>query len=399
MSIPPTNPVDLVVIHLAGGNDYLNTLVPFGDPLYYDHRPTLALHPDSELPRVSIAGEQPPSGSRPAVLPLDEHVGLHGGLGVFKRLYDAGQLAVFMGVGYPDRDRSHFRSLDIWHTAEPASISNEGWLGKTADRLDPAHQHPVLMVNVGRRLPLALSYPGVMAASLDTLADYNIFPQHLDNATSHSQLASAARELYESPGLVDPWQRAQGIGRYALDGIEILRDAARSYQSTVAYPPFNRLAQRLRSIAQIQVGGVGTRIFYTSHDGYDTHQDQLVTQQRLHQQLGTAIETYLADLATQDLERETVILVFSEFGRRIAENGDGTDHGGAGVAFLIGSQVLGGLYGDYPSLLPGDQIDGDLRPTIDFREVYASILDQFIGLDAHEIVDPRIAALGLRRAA
>jgi uncharacterized protein (DUF1501 family) len=389
---------DLVVIHLAGGNDYLNTVVPYGDPRYYDARPTLGLHPDVDLPALRPPGRTEDIPAGPSVVLLDDRLGLHGALETFGDLYGNGKLAVFLGVGYPDRDRSHFRSLDIWHTADPVSPRSEGWLGRAAAHLDPNHENPVLLVNVGRKLPLAMAAPGVMAASLESVASYNIFPEALSDETRHRRLARAARAYYEGDRLTDPWSTAQSVGASALGGIDIFGRVEDRVPEGVAYPPFNRIAERLRVIAGIKAAGVGSRLFYTSHEGYDTHENQLVTQRRLFVDLSEAIAAFLDDLDERLPGHRTEVLVFSEFGRRVAENHGGTDHGGAGVAFLLGNHVRGGLYGDYPALDAGHLIDGDLRPTLDFRALYTSLLEQFVGVDAGAVLDQPMHSLELRAA-
>jgi uncharacterized protein (DUF1501 family) len=388
---------DLVVIQLSGGNDYLNTLVPFTDPLYYEYRPTIGLRPDHILP-LSFNNRDRTDLRQPSVLPVDERIGLHGALASFKGLYDEGKLAVLLGIGYPNHNRSHFRSMDIWHTAVPETYSNVGWLGRAASVLDPEHSNPVLVANLGRSAPLALAHPGVLAASLDTLATYDIFPDDIGTA-EHAALSRIARQIYDAPDTPGLWRRAQSIGRHALDGIDRLRSATSSYRSSLDYPVFNPLAEHLRTIAKIKSARLGTRIFYASHGGYDTHNNQLATQQRLFEQLADAVSAFLHDLEAQALADDTVILIFSEFGRRIGENSGGTDHGGAGVAFLIGNHIKGGLYGGYPSLRATDQIDGDLRPTLDFREVYAAILEQFMRVDAQAVFDRSIRPLSLGRVA
>jgi uncharacterized protein (DUF1501 family) len=397
MSATKPSAHDLVVIQLSGGNDYLNTTVPFNDPLYYDYRPTLGLRGGDILP-LSFNNRDRPDLRQPSVLPLDNRIGLHGALAPFKALYEEGKLAILLGIGYPNHNRSHFRSMDIWHTGVPETYSNVGWLGKAAHVLDPGHTNPVLIANLGKAAPLALAHPGVLAASLDSLTTYGIFPDDVGTPEEHSALSRIAKRIYDAPGTPSPWQAAQSIGKNALVGIDLLRAAA-SYRSTIDYPLFNPLADHLRTIAKIKSARLGTRIFYANQGGYDTHNEQLAMQQRLLEQLAAAVSAFLRDLETKALADDTVILIFSEFGRRIVENRGGTDHGAAGVAFLIGNHVKGGLYGDYPSLRPADQIEGDVRPTLDFREVYAAILDQFMHVDAHSVFDRSIHPLSLRKVA
>jgi uncharacterized protein (DUF1501 family) len=376
-------PLDLVVIHLDGGNDALNTLVPFDDPHYHDHRPTIGLRRGDTITLPGLPGSTQPGAPVPAVLPLDDRVGLHGALGLFERMYRDGKLAILRGIGYPDRNRSHFRSLDIWSTANPEAEVTDGWLGRTATALDPKHVSPVLAVNVGSRLPLALSSPGALAASMQSLDSYDMLPGHGPHATA------AVRGLYGDHTLPDPWRVAQRFGSSALEGIDLLRAGRDNYRQQTRYPPFSPLASRLQTIARVKAAGVGSRIFWTSHGSYDTHDNQLQTQAGLFQELSAAVEAFLDDLASQDTERGTVILIFSEFGRRVAESLGGTDHGGAGIAFLLGDRVRGGMYGEQPSLHPDDLIDGDLAQSLDFRSLYTSLLDQFVHVDPEQVL-PRV---------
>lgn len=385
MTTSPSSPrpTNLVVIHLAGGNDALNTVVPYDDPRYHDARPTLALRPDLDLPVLQRPGRDDLSGGA-AVLPIESGLGLHGALGGLARLYRERRLAVLLGIGYPDRDRSHFRSLDVWHTAEPHAKRNDGWLGRTATRLDPAHDNPVLLTNIGRALPLAMSAPGVMAASLETVASYGLFPDRSSRA--EPRLANLAAELYRRRSLPDPWRGTQLVGRSAMQGIDAFSAVADDARAESPYPRFNPLAERLATIARIIDADIGARIFHTAHDGYDTHERQMPTHHRLLADLAEAVTVFLDDLTRRGRDEETIVLIHSEFGRRIAESRGGTDHGGAGVAFLVGTRVHGGVYGQQPSLRPADTIDGDLAVSIDLRELYTAILEQFLDVDAEAVL-------------
>ncbi|RKN22074.1 DUF1501 domain-containing protein [Micromonospora musae] len=390
-----------VVIHLAGGNDALNTVVPFTDPHYIAVRPTLALQPDSELPTLRRPGrEDVPGGS--GVLPINDSLGLHGALTGFRDLYEQGRLAVLLGVGYPERDRSHFRSLDVWHTAEPHQVRSDGWLGRVASVLDPQHDNPVLLTNIGRSMPLALAAPGVMAASLESIGGYGLLsPADRRGGgaggVAHADLAALAASLYQGRALPNPWGSAQQVGVSAIRGIRSFDAVPDRGETDVQYPPFNPIAARLEIIARIATAGVGAQIFHTTHDGYDTHENQFATQHRLLADLSEAVTVFLDDLAQRDPLDRTLILIHSEFGRRIAESRGGTDHGGAGVAFLVGNGVAGGIYGDMPSLRREDSIDGDLRPSLDLREVYTAILQRFLNVDAAAVLGKALGSLRLDR--
>lgn len=370
-----SEPLRLVVVQLSGGNDYLNTVVPYGDGRYYDFRPHVALRDD-------------------AVLPIDERVGFSSAMAPIAHLYQQGKVAAIMGIGYPNHSRSHFRSMDIWHTAEPQDeVKLEGWLAKVARRLDPQHTNPVLAVNFGRGLPRALSLPGVPVASVSSLDKYGLFPD-IGPESARSRLLRVAEQVYaQGPDPSAAWGslRLLGTGRSAQQGIEMLRRAAVEYRSTVDYQEStqfgtNQLATDLQGVATVMAGNLGTRIFYTSLGSFDTHTDEVVAHARLWEKISSAVKAFFTDLHNLGLRRNTVVLIFSEFGRRIAENNDGTDHGAGGVAFLIGDQVVGGLYGDYPNLAPEAQDEGDVRPSTDFRAVYASILEQFLDVDAKDVL-------------
>jgi uncharacterized protein (DUF1501 family) len=371
-------PKNLVVIQLSGGNDYLNTVVPFNDGLYYDHRPVMGLK-----------GE--------AVIPIDDHVAFNGQMRPLKRLFDQGKVAVVMGAGYPEPNRSHFRSMDIWHTAEPSASSAEGWLGKTAKFLDPAGANPVTAVNFGRGLPRALAYPGVSVASVGQLEAYG-FLTGIAGAEKRDALLDVMVRIYQ-PTDDTGWVSARmlGTGQGALRGADVLREAPARYSSSVEYPADNAIAQSLKGVAQVLTGGVGTRIFYANHGSFDTHTNELVNHAKLWRELAVAVETFWQDLEEHHAADDTVIFMFSEFGRRIADNGSGTDHGSGGASFLIGNGVKGGLFGEYPKLAPADQLDGDVRFNTDFRQVYASILDKFMDVDPEAVLNGRYDQLAVAR--
>lgn len=387
-----TAPHDLVVIHLFGGNDPLNTVIPFEDSRYYDQRPTIAVHGDAPLPRSFSTPDDAPM-DRPSIIPIEPGIGLHGSLRTIAGLYREGRVAVLNNIGYPDRDRSHFRSSDIWHTARPERFSNEGWLGRVAAHLDPSHADPALLVNVGKALPLAMASPGVVAASLPSLESYALFEGAQTDPSSDAGLVELARRLYEPAEGLPVGTEARTVGAKALHGIDVLASAPAACDDL--YPRFNPLGADLSTIARIKLADVGTRVFMATHGGYDTHNDQPNSQARLFDQLDSAVGAFLAHLGSQPTARPTTLLIFSEFGRRVEENGGGTDHGGAGVAFVIGPEVRGGLYGGAPSLASADLIDGDLAPTIDFREVYTSLLDQFLSVDPEAVLDRRFDAPAL----
>ena len=356
-----------VVVQLSGGNDYLNTIVPYGDDEYYDFRKTV--HIDQE-----------------SVLPIDGAYGFNSNLGPIKQLYDEGKVAVINGIGYDNPNRSHFRSMDIWHTALPDEIGNEGWLGRVIREIDPSGENVLTGVNFGRGLPRALGVRGVPVASVGNLETYGLFTDIEDEATRSLALRAFAH-MYGGVQGKDPVLDFLGqTGSNALKGADILRTAPEKYSSSIEYAA-NPIAQSMRSAAQVLFADLGTRVFYTQHGSFDTHSGELTSHAKLWQEVSGAIGDFYDDLKEHGREDEVVVLVFSEFGRRIKDNGSGTDHGSGGVAFVIGSEVKGGMYGQYPSIREADQLEGALHFNNDFRSTYSTIIEKWFGMDAVPIVN------------
>jgi uncharacterized protein (DUF1501 family) len=357
----------LVVIQLSGGNDCLDTVVPYTSGLYYDFRPT-----------IHIAAED--------VLPINDAFGFNPSMGPIKRLWDEGKVAVMNGIGYPHPDRSHFRSMDIWHTAEPEKIGKEGWLGRAIRELDPTGDNVLTGINFGRGLPRALGCRGVPVASVGNLETYGLFPDLQDEQSKQLALETFAK-MYGGATGSDVVKSFLGqTASDALRGADILRTAPAQYTSTVEYPN-NPVAQNLRSMAQVLCADLGTRIYYTQHGSFDTHSGELATHAKLWQEVSGAVGAFMDDLKEHDRADDVVLLIFSEFGRRIRDNGSGTDHGSGGAAFIIGQAVQGGMYGAYPSLKIEDQLEGDLHFNNDFRCTYATLLEQWLGLESPPIVN------------
>ena len=368
----------LIVIQLSGGNDYLNTVVPYGDGRYYDFRSTVNIPQDR-------------------VLPLDDKVGFNPSMGPMKALWDEGKVAVINGIGYENPNRSHFRSMDIWHTAEPEAIGTEGWLGRAIRDIDPQGENVLTGINFGRGLPRALGCPGVSVASVGDLATYGLFPDVQDEELRMFTL-EAFTKMYGAAAGRDPvMDMLAKTGRDAYEGADILRTAPAQYSSPVEYRG-DSLSQNARSIAQVFLAGLGTRVYYTQHGSFDTHSGELPTHASLWDDVAGAVGSLMDDLKEHGREDDAAILVFSEFGRRIKDNGTGSDHGSGGVAFLIGGAVNGGMYGEYPSLAEADQIQGDLRPNNDFRSTYSAILEKWLGLDPDPIVNGKFEQFDLFRA-
>ena len=357
----------LVVVQLSGGNDFMNTLVPFTNGVYYDNRPLVHIPEDQ-------------------VLPIDDSLGFHPAAGRLRELFEAGQVAVVQGIGYENSSRSHFRAMDIWHTCEPDRIATEGWLAKVIRELDPEGSNPLTGVSFGRGLPRAMAAPGVTATSVDNLDNYGLM-NGIEAAEQRQQDLEIFRRMYTpaiGSGVVMDYLSQTGQG--VLRGADLLKEAPRRYSSTVEYAD-NPIARSLRDVARVHTAGLGTRVFYTQQGGYDTHASQLPTHPRLVAELSQAIKDFFQDLREHNASDEVVMLVFTEFGRRIKDNGSGTDHGSGGGAFVVGETVRGGLYAEYPSLARRDWLnDEDLRHTVDFRSVYSTLLEQWLGLDPRPIV-------------
>ncbi len=356
----------LVVIQLIGANDALNTVIPYTNGLYYDFRPN-----------VSIAPEQ--------VLPLDNEFGFNPNMEPVKALWDQGKVAIINGIGYPKPDRSHFRSMDIWHTAEPEKAGTEGWLGRVIRELDPAGDNVLTGVHFGRGLPRSLGCRGVPVASVGNLETYGLFPDVQDTLRKQYALEAFAK-MYGAEGKDAVIDFLGQNGLDALKGADILRTAPAQYASTIAYPT-SPIAQNLKSAAQVMFAELGTQIYYTTYGSFDTHGGELIAHTKLWQDVSGAIGAFYEDLQAHGWENDTTILIWTEFGRRIRDNGTGTDHGSGGTAFVIGGAVHGGMYGQYPSLKLEDQLEGDLHFNNDFRSTYATILERWLGLEAAPIVN------------
>ena len=356
----------LVVVQLTGANDFMNTVVPYANPLYRDNRPT-----------VGIPAEQ--------VLPIDREFGFCPSFAPIKELYDRGTVAVLNGVGYPNPNRSHFRSMDIWHTCEPEKIASEGWLGRAIRDLDPLGENVVTGVNIGRGLPRAMAMPGVPVASVGDLDSYGVLNGFAGHRRQLEALDTFARMYAPAVGTGAVMDYLGRTGRDALMSADLLQHAPAQYTSGIEYPD-TPIARSLQAVAKLIMADLGTRVFYTQHAGYDTHANQAVTQPQLLADLSQGLSDFFADLQEQQRSDNVLVYIFTEFGRRVKDNGAGTDHGSGGGGFVIGDAVKGGMYGEYPSLKEEDLLEGDLHFSQDFRGVYSTILDKWLGLDPTPIV-------------
>ncbi len=356
----------LVVIQLTGGNDYLNTLVPYGDPRYYDNRTTVAVLQDQ-------------------VLPIDGHFGFNPALAPIKEMYDQGKVALINGVGYPTPNRSHFRSMDIWHTCEPDKVGTEGWLGRVIRDLDPRSENVLTGVNFGRGLPRALALTGVPVASVAVLETYGVLTGITGEPDRSEALDVFARMYAPTVGSGPVMEYLGQTGLDALKGADILKTAPAKYVSSVEYADTS-IGQNLLGISKVLHANLGTRIFYTQHGGYDTHASQGPVHPKLWTDLSQAITDFYADLREHDTVNNVLMFVFTEFGRRVKDNGSGTDHGSGGLSLVIGDPVKGGMYSEYPSLEEGDLLEGDLHFNIDYRGIYGTIVEDWLGLDPVPVV-------------
>ena len=370
----------LVVLQLSGGNDSLNTIVPYGDPLYADNRPS-----------VRIAEDQ--------VLPIDDYIGFNPAMAPIKTLYDEGKVAIIQGIGYPNPNRSHFRSMDIWHTCEPDKVGTEGWLGRSIREMDPRSENVLTGVNFGRGLPRALAAPGIPVASVGNLESYGLLTG-IQGEDQRAEALDVFANIYAPMiGRSEVSEYLSQTGTDALRGADILRTAPESYTSTVEYAN-NSVAQYMRNIAQVHLAGFGTRILYTTapYNSFDTHAGQAAVHTQLLEDVSGAVYDFYQDLKEHNASEDVVVLLFSEFGRRVHDNGSGTDHGSGGAAFVVGDTVAGGLYGEHPSLESSELLEGDLHFNNDFRGTYASLVEKWMGLEAAPIIGGVFEQLDFIRA-
>ena len=367
----------LVVLQLSGGNDGLNTIIPYNDPLYTDNRPVVRIPEDQ-------------------VVPINDQLGFNPALGPIKKLYDEGKVAIIQGIGYPNPNRSHFRSMDIWHTCEPEKMGTEGWLGRAIQQLDPNKDNVLTGVNFGRGLPRALAMSGVPVASVGNLETYGVLTG-IQGEEQRAEALEVFSNIY-SPAIGRDlvMDYLSQTGTDALKGADILATAPEKYSSTVEYAG-SSVAQYMRNIAQVHLAELGTRVLYTTapYNSFDTHAAQMGSHARLWADVGAAVSDFYEDLKEHNAGDNVVLFLFTEFGRRVHDNGSGTDHGAGGLAFVIGDAVKGGLYGEYPSLKADQLVEGDLKFNNDFRGTYATLLEKWMGLDSKPIVGGSFEQLDL----
>jgi uncharacterized protein (DUF1501 family) len=355
----------LVVVTLYGGNDGLNTVIPASDHAYQDARPELAYKPEE-------------------VLDLGDGLGLNPGMKGLKSLWDEQRLAIVRGIGYPKPDHSHFRSMAIWQTAAPETASRTGWLGRW---LDATGDDPLRAVSVEPVLPPLLAGDKTAGASLpvtglklptgDLGAAFAALGQAQQGELAWQ--ARAARSLTDLQNAV----KVLGGAAHEAQQQEQQHDPTRDKGSSAGAA--GALNAQLDLVAGLIEAGVPTRAYSVSLGGFDTHADERGTQQRLLTELDGALAPFVERMRKSDRGKQVVVLVYSEFGRRVHANGSqGTDHGTAGPLFLLGDGVKGGFYGEQPSLTDLD--NGDLKETTDFRDVYGTLLERVLGTDASKVL-------------
>jgi uncharacterized protein (DUF1501 family) len=279
--------------------------------------------------------------------------------------------------------------MDIWHTCEPHEISNEGWLGRVLKELDPDAENVLTGVNFGRGLPRALAKEGVPVASVGDLETYGLLTG-IEGQDQRTQALDVFSKMYGSTigsGYVMDYIRRTGTD--ALKGADVLAAAPAKYASTVEYSD-TAVGQYMKNIAQTHLAEFGTRVLYTTspYNGFDTHATQAANHMKLWKDVSYNVDAFMDDLREHNASDNVTLFMFSEFGRRIADNGSGTDHGAAGIAFAIGEQVKGGIYGEYPSLeLSKQEEGGNLKYNTDFRQIYTTIVENVFGLTASPIVN------------
>ncbi len=361
----------LVVVELSGGNDGLNTVIPFENDLYYKNRRTLGI-PKANVHKIADA-----VGLHPAMEPLAE-------------LYKEGRVAVVQGVGYPEPDRSHFRSMEIWQTASTEKIPpSAGWLGRLIDQLPRKENDDALP-----GLAFTGSLPQACQAEKTVIPVVGELEAFAGAEQSELKDIVLRRKLSTATGTAKgsvQFLRDQSTAMYRT--VDKLKGAAEKYKSTVEYPG-SALGGQLKHAAQILAGNLGVRVMYASQDGYDTHSGQADAHAGLLGDLSGSLAAFDKDLRGLGLADRVAVVVFSEFGRRVDENASlGTDHGAASCLFVAGAKVKGGLYGEYPRL---DKLgEGDLIFNTDFRSVYATLLDNWLGCPAKKILKGDFSSLSV----
>jgi uncharacterized protein (DUF1501 family) len=372
-SAPNADPDNvLVIIQMSGGNDGLNTVIPYSDDAYHIARPTIAVDPKT-------------------VLRINDRIGWNPALAGLNELYSEGYLAVLQGVGYPDPNLSHFEATEIWETASPVRPQQYGWLGRYLDRRYPQGTKPPSpfeTVALGDTLPAALVASHVDVPAIGALGAFS-YNTGRDLASKQS-----AGALYDGakPGQSPYLAMIADTAREAYHGGDVLRAKVAGYTPAVTYPS-DGFAQQLKLAAQLIGTNTGTKIVFVSIGSFDTHAGQRAQQDRLLGYLGGGLLAFYRDLAAHGNAKRVLTMTFSEFGRRVTQNSsNGTDHGTAMPVFIAGGSVHGGVYGDHPSLTDLDR-GGNLKFVTDFRSVYATVIQRWLARDPADILGGQFAPL------
>jgi uncharacterized protein (DUF1501 family) len=371
--LPGGNDRVLILLNLQGGNDGLNTVVPHANQRYYQMRPNLAIGPN-------------------AVLRIDDQLGFNPMMKSFKAMYDKGDVAIVQGVGYPNPDLSHFRSTEIWQTASPDRYLHSGWMGRYLDSANLPANNLFNGVALSQLVPEALSAANVDVPAIANLGSYGLtINGNSGTRNAYSSLVRDRTVPFKSPYLA----RVMEIEDHAQRGSQELPKLIAGYKTEASYPA-TAIGRSLALAAQIVGSNLGTKVIYVQHGSFDTHINQAATHDILIQQFSDAVAAFYADLAAHGNDKRVLTMTFSEFGRRAAENGSrGTDHGEASPLFLIGGGVKGGIYGDNPVI--GQEAFGNVKYTIDFRNVYATILERWLNRPSVPILSgtfPTLPVLG-----
>ncbi|HYP27634.1 MAG TPA: DUF1501 domain-containing protein [Blastocatellia bacterium] len=380
----------LVVIQLSGGNDGLNTVIPYTDPNYRRLRPNLGFK-EADLK----------DGQGRSTI-ISNQFGFHPALAEVKQLFDDGKVAVVLGVGYPEPSQSHFLSEDYWHTANLVDGKGSGWLGRYAEEA-LAGQAGFHAAAIGGRLPRTLMSDRFVVPSIFNFSDYGFRTSPAFPANRPNKLA-AMNALYSRRFPEGSFKGvAGGVGFDAVSGSIRLTEAIQGYTSTVVYPDSNPLARAMKMVAQMIVTIPEANLLHAEVGGFDNHAEQITdtNMSGLHalllQNFSQAVKLFHDDMAEHGLADNVLILPWSEFGRRPEENGSrGTDHGSSSCMFVIGNKVRGGLYGEQPSLAAADlDVSGNLKSKVDFRSVYATVLEDWLDADSNAILRGRFDNLGV----
>ena len=371
----------LVVIQLSGGNDGLSTVIPYGDDVYYNARQRIS-HPAKDI------------------LKINNYLGLHPNLTSLKDMYDNGDLAIVQGVGYPNPNRSHFRSMDIWQSAQPdREQPTTGWVGRYFDNTCPGCD-PQVGIAIGETLPLAMQGEKVLPLSFERPDSYRYNGRDRTDYIKLNTSDIPSVGGIGAPTKVTPSSQLDFLHRTAMDAQlsseQILR-LTRGHSSPSTYPA-NEFGNGLRTIAAMIAGGLPTRVYYVSLSGFDTHVGQLARHDQLMKQLSDGLGAFWKDIKQQGNQDRVLAITFSEFGRRVVENAsNGTDHGAAAPMFVMGSSIRQGLVSPHPSMTNLDQ--GDLKYVVDFRSVYASVLQNWLNTPSKPILGDQYQLLPLIKTA